>query len=263
MLRISKVTAAGLAMLMSLLSPCRPGAADLADWAHSGYLYLDTSPGGADVTGTVTRFPILVRLDAANFDFSQARGDGRDLRFTTPSGDSLPRRIERWDSARAEAAGEKTFVNPRNATSGTLKQLDPAIPAGRPLQVLCYQLVEARRRFGIARQIDIVAALREAGLPTNHAERVEGIEAVLGKVAEWDVRRRELPFDVDGLVVKLDDLRAQEDLGATSKSPRWAIAARATSGSRVSMARFASSFSIVARCSELSSRITRLGISSR
>jgi DNA ligase (NAD+) len=127
-------------------------------------------------------------------------------------------------NARFEADGEKTFMNPRNATAGTLKQLDPAIPGSRPLRILTYQIVEAERRHGLRTQSAILAALRDAGLPVNTGDTVAGIDEVVRLVGVWDAKRHELPFEVDGLVVKVDDLRQQEDLGSTSKSPRWAIA---------------------------------------
>ena len=127
-------------------------------------------------------------------------------------------------NARLEAAGEKTFVNPRNATAGTLKQLDPAIPAGRPLLILCYQLLSARRRHGLGAQAEVLDALRRLGFPTNQGRLVAGLPGVLEQVAHWDAARHALPFEVDGLVVKLNDLRQQEELGATARAPRWAIA---------------------------------------
>jgi DNA ligase (NAD+) len=127
-------------------------------------------------------------------------------------------------NARAEEAGEKTFVNPRNATAGTLKQLDPAIPASRPLRLLAYQLVEARRRFGLRSQSELLAVLGEAGLPANEGVVVSGVAGVLEQVARWATARSTLPYDIDGLVLKVDDLGRQDDLGATSKAPRWAIA---------------------------------------
>lgn len=127
-------------------------------------------------------------------------------------------------NARLEAAGEKTFVNPRNATAGTLKQLDPAIPAGRPLLILAYQVLGARRRHGLKRQAEVLDSLRRLGFPTNQGTVVRGVAGVLEQVAHWETARHDLPFEVDGLVVKLDDLRLQEELGATTRAPRWAIA---------------------------------------
>ncbi|TPW08980.1 MAG: DNA ligase (NAD+), partial [bacterium] len=127
-------------------------------------------------------------------------------------------------NAQAEAEGEKTFVNPRNATAGTLKNLDPSIPASRPLQLLAYQVVDAGERHGLRRQSEILDLLRAAGLPSNRGENAAGIEAVLELVHAWESKRFDLPYEVDGLVIKVDDLGQQQDLGSTSKAPRWAIA---------------------------------------
>lgn len=90
-------------LLASLLAAAPARAEDYAQWAHTGDVLLNTTAGGANVTGTVTRFPVLVRLDAGSFDFRQARGDGRDIRFASSAGRHLPYQIDRWDSARAAA----------------------------------------------------------------------------------------------------------------------------------------------------------------
>lgn len=193
---------------------------------------------------------VTLRYGDGRFELGATRGDGvtgDDISANLRTIRSLPLRLEPLPgfergpleirgevyltrdgftemNARLEAAGEKTFVNPRNATAGTLKQLDPAIPASRPLTLLAYQIVGARRRHGLTTQGDVIAALRRLGLPTNQARVARGIEAVLSEVSEWESARHALPFEVDGLVVKLDDLRLQEELGATARAPRWAIA---------------------------------------
>jgi autotransporter-associated beta strand protein len=73
-------------------------------WAHSGSLFIDTTPNGANVSGSVTNFPLLVRFNAGNFNFAQAQSDGRDIRFTTAAGAALPYQIEQWDSVNQRAA---------------------------------------------------------------------------------------------------------------------------------------------------------------
>lgn len=78
-------------------------ADDYAQWAHSRSVYLNTTPDGANVTSTVRKFPVLVRLSAPDFPFAQARGDGRDIRFATPGGVHLRYQIDRWDSAKGIA----------------------------------------------------------------------------------------------------------------------------------------------------------------
>jgi hypothetical protein len=91
-------------LLAAMLAFASVSADDFAQWPHGQTLYTNTSPDGAYVTSAVKRFPLLVRLDSANFAFSEARKDGGDLRFADPDGKHLPYQIERWDSAGKAAA---------------------------------------------------------------------------------------------------------------------------------------------------------------
>jgi DNA ligase (NAD+) len=125
---------------------------------------------------------------------------------------------------RRARAGEKNFMNPRNATTGSLKTLDTAEVARRPLQIFVYQLVAAERH-GLKTHLDALAFAARLGLrvnPDNAAAR--GFEAVRRLCERWETRRSALPYGTDGLVVKVNELRAAEGLGATAKSPRWGIA---------------------------------------
>lgn len=126
-------------------------------------------------------------------------------------------------NAERELAGEKTFANPRNSTAGTLKLLDPKIVAGRPLNVFVYYLYsDAIRLQSHSANLEL---LKELGFPTNpHWRRCATINDVLEYCTEWERRRSELPYQIDGVVIKVDSLRQQEELGMISKSPRWAIA---------------------------------------
>lgn len=91
------------AAAMAAFTAMACGAEDWSQWAHSADVFLNTLPDGANVTSTIRNFPVLIRLDGSLFSFSQARGDGRDIRFTKPDGTRLPHQIERWDSAAALA----------------------------------------------------------------------------------------------------------------------------------------------------------------
>jgi hypothetical protein len=91
-------------LLAAMLAFASVSADDFTQWAHAQTLYTNTSPDGAYVTSAVKRFPLLVRLDSANFAFSEARKDGGDIRFADPDGKHLPYQIERWDSAGKAAA---------------------------------------------------------------------------------------------------------------------------------------------------------------
>jgi DNA ligase (NAD+) len=122
-----------------------------------------------------------------------------------------------------QKAGEKTFVNPRNATAGTLKLQDPALVAGRPLKMYAYTLFAPGYRSGS--HFENLGLLRDLGLPVNeHARRCGSIDDVIRFWQGWEERRSTLPYEIDGIVVKVDSLDAQARLGTIAKSPRWAIA---------------------------------------
>jgi DNA ligase (NAD+) len=125
---------------------------------------------------------------------------------------------------RREEAGERAFMNPRNATTGSLKMLDTAEVARRPLQVFIYQMVEARRH-GMETHTEALDRLEELGFRVNPDNGIaRGFEALRKYCERWETKHAALSYGADGLVIKVNSLRAQERLGATSKSPRWGIA---------------------------------------
>lgn len=122
------------------------------------------------------------------------------------------------------AAEEAPFANPRNATAGSLKLLDPKLCARRRLRFVAHGLGQTE---GISAESysEILAQLKSFGIPTSpHNARYESIDEVIAHAELWQTRRHELDFQTDGLVVKVDDLRQRERLGFRSKSPRWVIA---------------------------------------
>ena len=122
-----------------------------------------------------------------------------------------------------QLAGEKTFVNPRNSAAGTLKLQDPKIVAQRPLNFVSYFL--RTNDIELTSQHDNLQLLRNLGFPTSeHIKICRSIDEVIEYWKEWERRRDELPFDIDGVVVKVNSLHQQEKLGAVAKSPRWAVA---------------------------------------
>ncbi|MDP8921910.1 MAG: NAD-dependent DNA ligase LigA [Chloroflexota bacterium] len=122
------------------------------------------------------------------------------------------------------AAGQPLFMNPRNCAAGSLRQLDPRITAGRPLDIFLYALGQVSENEP-RHHWEALERLRELGLKTNsHNVRVETIDEVVTQVATWGQRREALPYDIDGVVVKIDDLDIQRELGAVGREPRWAIA---------------------------------------
>ncbi len=130
-----------------------------------------------------------------------------------------------FDKLNAErlAAGEEPFKNPRNATGGTLKQLDSRIVAKRPLRVLLYEVVG--EVAGLSTHSALLDYLRRLGLPVYPDTKTVGsLDALIADVRVWQDKRMSLPFDVDGLVLKVNDLSQREVLGFTARAPRWAIA---------------------------------------
>ena len=128
-------------------------------------------------------------------------------------------------NARAAEAGEKTFVNPRNAAAGSLRQLDARVTAQRPLEMCSYGvgLVSGGELPGD--HAGVLQCLQQWGLRINAEARVvRGIEACDQYYLDLAARRDELPYDIDGIVFKVNDLGLQQQLGFVSRAPRWAIA---------------------------------------
>ncbi|MEX0736860.1 MAG: NAD-dependent DNA ligase LigA [Bacteroidota bacterium] len=122
-----------------------------------------------------------------------------------------------------ELAGEKTFINPRNSAAGTLKLQDSKVVATRPLRFMAYYL--RAERFELQSHFDNLKLLRGLGFPVSTQARLcRSIGEVTAYWKAWEERREELPYDIDGVVVKVDLLRQQERLGSIAKSPRCAIA---------------------------------------
>ena len=129
-------------------------------------------------------------------------------------------------NARQEAAEAKPYVNPRNAAAGSLRQKDPAITATRNLSLWSYQLGQVVGGPAFSSHYETLEYLAGLGLPVNeHARRIgDGVPGVVDYVREFERRRHDLDYEFDGIVIKLDDLALQRDLGNTAKFPRWAIA---------------------------------------
>jgi DNA ligase (NAD+) len=122
-------------------------------------------------------------------------------------------------------AGLRLFANPRNSAAGSLRQKDPKITASRELSFFAYQVGEIQGGPALRRHSDTLELLRAAGLPVNPEIRTLGsLEEVDAFCRHWLERRHDLDYEIDGVVVKVDDLAQRAELGATSKAPRWAIA---------------------------------------
>ena len=122
-------------------------------------------------------------------------------------------------------AGKRLFANPRNAAAGSLRQLDPQITASRHLAIYCYATGALEPDPGIATHWDLLQWLAGAGVPVNdHIERFESLAGVHDFAAAMLDARHDLGYEIDGAVIKVDDLGQRRRMGSTSKAPRWAIA---------------------------------------
>jgi DNA ligase (NAD+) len=132
--------------------------------------------------------------------------------------------FEALNNRRREAA-EPIFANPRNSAAGSLRQKDPSITASRELSFLSYQLGAIEGGPDFNSHADTLSFLADAGFPVSPEIRVVGsLTEVIAFCTHWQHNRHDLPYDIDGAVIKVDDLRQREELGSTAKAPRWAIA---------------------------------------
>ena len=170
---------------------------------------------GEDVTAnvlTVTDVPHKLPDPAPSL--VEVRGE---IYMPVPAFDELNRR-------QAES-GARTFINPRNAAAGSLRQKDPSVTAGRELSFWAYQLGAMEDGRGFTHHTETLEWMRSAGFPVNpNIELVHGLEEVDAYCRKWLERRHSLPYEIDGTVIKVDDLAQRRELGATSRAPRWAIA---------------------------------------
>ncbi|WP_096438911.1 NAD-dependent DNA ligase LigA [Alteribacter populi] len=136
----------------------------------------------------------------------------------------MPKRsFERLNEAK-EAQGEQLFANPRNAAAGSLRQLDPKIAAKRSLDIFVYSIsrLQGKEIYSHHESLNYVS---ELGFKINRQHKVcDTIDEVIDYCESWLEKRADLPYEIDGIVIKVDDLNAQKELGFTAKSPRWATA---------------------------------------
>jgi len=132
--------------------------------------------------------------------------------------------FRRLNEQRAEA-GEQLYMNPRNTAAGSLRQLDPKITASRRLDLFVYQLGWVEGERPVASHSEAIAWLKSLGFPTNPlTETLEGVERVAEFCENWVERRDALDYEIDGVVIKVDDLATQRALGVVGREPRWATA---------------------------------------
>ncbi len=124
-----------------------------------------------------------------------------------------------------EAAGKKTYANPRNTAAGSLRVLDSSVTASRPLNLLCYQVVEMEGGPVLSSQWQALDYLKQLGFPVSSLNRrFTDFEELVDYAVAWEKERETLDFEADGLVIKIDSFATQERLGAVGNAPRWATA---------------------------------------
>jgi DNA ligase (NAD+) len=137
----------------------------------------------------------------------------------------MPREAFEALNRRRGEAGEPLFANPRNSAAGSLRQKDSSVTAGRELSFLCYQLGAVEGGPTFSTHSESLTFLGDGGFPVNPAIKVvDSLEEVLEFCLYWQHHRHDLSYDIDGIVIKLDNLSQRAELGVTSKAPRWAIA---------------------------------------
>ncbi len=121
-------------------------------------------------------------------------------------------------------AGQEPFANPRNAAAGSIRQLDPKVAAERPLSFLAYDIINLEAREQVKTHLDELELLEEAGFKVGWYQQERSVERIIEICNNWIEKEEELNYGIDGMVIKLNQLELREELGSTSKAPRWAIA---------------------------------------
>ena len=182
---------------------------------------------GEDITGnlrTVKSIPLHIPVDNKG---------PKPPRYLVVRGEAfIPIKEFEELNQQLEEAGEKTYLNPRNTAAGSLRQLDPALTASRPLTLLVYQIVysDPEKAQGLGGKIpssqwELLQYLKSLGFPiTDVAKQFDNIESAIAYTETWNTRRDELAYEADGMVIKIDDLNLAAELGFVGKDPRGATA---------------------------------------
>lgn len=218
---------------------------DLADWYGRITRLLGRPPGGLVAELKIDGVSLSLLYEGGTLARAVTRGNGevgdevtanartiRSVPLSIPFGGGvevrgevfMPRDVFAGLNTEREGEGEEPFANPRNATAGSIRLLDPRETARRRLSFFAYQIVNPAA-VGVARHAESLERLAAWGFAVNPGwARCRGLADVHRFIGSWRERRAELPFDIDGVVVKVDDFGEQAELGTTSKAPRWAVA---------------------------------------
>lgn len=168
---------------------------------------------GEDITANLRTIRAVPLRLTRNIPYLEVRGEVY-----------LPAKAFLQLNERRQQEGQPLFANPRNAAAGSLRQLDPAVTATRPLSIFVFniQRMEGERADGHAASLELLRELGFRVIPDYR--RFEGMQSCVERVKQIGEMRGKLPFEIDGAVIKLDDFAARERLGSTAKFPRWAVA---------------------------------------
>jgi DNA ligase (NAD+) len=170
---------------------------------------------GEDVTAnlkTIKSIPLVLEDIGVNIPFMEVRGEVY-----------MRKRFFQELNRQREENGETVFANPRNASAGSVRLLDPRITASRPLDIFMYN-VSYIEGMSFSTHLESLESLKKMGFKVNpHTKKFDSIDRVIEYCVEWTEKRDSIDYEIDGMVIKVNSLAQQTELGSTTKSPRWAI----------------------------------------
>ncbi len=213
---VRKIAKAGIENPSFVVEPKMDGLTLRVTYRNGRYFSAATRGDGLSGENVTANARMIANLPA------QLR---QDLPLLSLRGEAyMPKKNFAELNAAREENGETLFANPRNAAAGSLRQLDANVTARRKLEIFFYDILELSGRK-IASQEQLLAYLADLGLPVNPEKRLcHNSAEIIAYLEEMTEKRHQLPYDIDGMVIKLSDMAARPKLGATGKFPRWAIA---------------------------------------
>jgi len=191
---------------------------------HDGHLERGITRGDGNVGEDVTANVRTVRSIPLSIPKGRLKKTGIPEDFETRGEMLMPIAAFRKLNEDRERQGLATFANPRNFTAGTVRQLEPSITAQRRLDYFPYMLLQDGRTY-FDRHSKTMDALEAAGFKVNpHRKLAKNLDEVWKFIQNWEAKRETLPYEIDGIVIKVDRTALQQELGFTGKAPRWAIA---------------------------------------
>jgi DNA ligase (NAD+) len=191
---------------------------------EEGALARGVTRGDGEVGEDVTTNIRTIRSVPLRMERSKLELIGNPARFEVRGEVIMTRKAFERVNAQREAAGEPKFANPRNSAAGSIRQLDPRIVAERKLDMFVYYL-QVHGVEPTGEHAEALEKLSNMGFKVNpHWRRCPAFDDLLAYIQEWEAKRETLAYEIDGIVIKVNDVRLWQELGTTAKSPRWAVA---------------------------------------